>query len=219
MTISISNEEAMPRLNTVSDFVLSGVSLRQSLYKGESAFELKMPSSSYQDPAKEQLSDRDFMAWLQIDFRNGTIEVDLASDLAPDAPDYARGFIGLSFRIDDAARFESIYLRPTNSLADDQVRRNHTVQYAAYPDFRFAQRRTDSPEKYETYADIALGQWIHMKIVVDGNRAQLYLDHSDRPAFLVNDLKFGSAQRGGVGVWIESGTVAHFRNLRVTNFN
>jgi hypothetical protein len=51
--------------------------------------------------------------------------VDLASDLAADAPAYARGFVGLAFRIDAAGRFENIYLRPTNSTAADQVRRNH----------------------------------------------------------------------------------------------
>lgn len=65
------------------------------------------------------------MAWLPVDFKDGSIEVDVASDLASDAPAYARGFIGVSFRIDSQARFESIYLRPTNSQADDQIRRNH----------------------------------------------------------------------------------------------
>ncbi|EJM61854.1 hypothetical protein PMI30_04992 [Pseudomonas sp. GM50] len=174
-----------------------------------------MPSSSYQDQSKDRLLDRDFMAWLPLDFKNGTIDVDVASDLATDAPAYARGFVGVAFRIDETSRFESIYLRPTNSQADDQVRRNHTVQYAGYPDFRFDQLRKDFPEKYETYADVALGRWIHMKIVVEGSKATLYLDHKEKPSFVVNDLKFEELH-GGVGIWIESGTIAHFRGLQVT---
>jgi hypothetical protein len=210
---------AMSSEYSVADFVLSGVSLCWSQYQGGPAFALEMPTSSYQDPAKEQLSDRDFMAWLPLDFHNGSIEVELASDLAPDAPEYARGFIGLAFRIDGGKHFESIYLRPTNSVAEDQVRRNHTVQYAAYPHYRFSQLRTDSPEKYETYADIALGRWIHVKIVVEDARAQLYLDRMPRPSFLVDDLKYGGLKRGGVGVWIESGTIGHFRNLRITHLD
>lgn len=85
-----------------------------------------------------------------------------------------------------------VYLRPANSLADDQVRRNHTVRYFAYPDYDFDRLRREAPETYETYADIALGRWIHMRIVVAGNRAQLYLDHKERPALIVNDLKLGA---------------------------
>lgn len=207
---------ASAREQDVTDFKLSGVQLRRTHYLGMSAFELTMPRSAWQDPTEEKPIDRNFMAWLPVNFEDGVIEVYVASDVAKGAPDFARGFVGISFRIDDAGRFESIYLRPTNSIADDQIRRNHTVQYAAYPDFRFDRLRAESPEKYETYADIATGRWIHMKIEVRGEAATLYLDHNPKPAFLVRDLKFGSAQRGGVGIWVETGTVAHFRNLRVT---
>jgi hypothetical protein len=208
--------EAAFAQDQVEQFRRSGVTLRQSTYQGAPAFELTMPPTSYQDPRREKLSDRNFMAWLPLDFGDGTIEVEVASDLAADAPDYARGFVGLAYRIDAKGRFENIYLRPTNSTAPDQVRRNHTIQYAAYPDFRFDMLRAQSPEKYETYADISTGRWIHMRLVVKGPTAQLFLDRSSRPAFIVNDMKLPSGQRGGVGIWIESGTIAHFRNLRVT---
>jgi hypothetical protein len=200
----------------LAQYRLSGVQAVRSGVGGEQSIEIRMPSSAYQDPLKEELSDRDFMAWLPADFRNGTIDVDVLSDLAVDAPAYARGFVGVAFRIDSALRFESIYLRPTNSRADDQVRRNHTIQYAAYPDFRFSQLRRDFPEKYESYADIEIGRWIHMRIVVSETSALLYLDGHAQPALIVKDLKLGAKQAGGVGVWIESGTVARFKNLRIS---
>jgi len=58
------------------------------------------------------------------DFSNGTIEVMLLSRLLPTSDPGARGFIGLAFRINkDNSRFESIYIRPTNGRADDQLRR------------------------------------------------------------------------------------------------
>ncbi|SFU21943.1 hypothetical protein [Mesorhizobium sp. YR577] len=199
----------------ISDFHLSGVSLEHSTYKDERAFKMTMPSEAIQDAQKEKLSDRNFMAWLPMDFGDGVVEAEMASELAADAPAYARGFIGLTFRIDSEGRFESIYLRPTNSVADDQVRRNHSVQYVAYPDYRFDRLRSESPEKYESYAELDLGRWIHMRIVVSGQKAALYLDGKSQPALIVNDLKFGTKQRGGVGVWLESGTIAYFRNLKV----
>jgi hypothetical protein len=216
MSIGLSAAVSTAAAASVAEFRLEGVTLKETTYKGDPALEMRMPSSAFQDPTKEVLTDRTFMAWLPVDFHDGTIEVDVASELTPDAPGYARGFIGVSFRIGSDLKFENIYLRPTNSVADDQLRRNHSVQYFAYPDYVFHHLRKEAPEVYETYADIDLGRWIHMKIVVSGARAELYLDHHKRPAFIVKDLKLGASHRGGVGIWIESGTIAYFRNLRVT---
>lgn len=85
----------------------------------------------------------------------------------------------------------------------------------AFPDYRFDRLRRESPEQYETYAELELARWTHMRINVKGQRAVLYLNNQDKPAFIVNDLKLGSNQRGGVGVWLESGTVAYFRELKI----
>ncbi len=196
-------------------FKLQGVSLNEKTFQGRTALEVTMPSSATQDPAKETLTDRDYMAWLPRDFGDGIIKVDVASVLTPDAPGYARGFIGIAFRIDAQNRFESIYLRPANSRVEDQVRRNHTIQYVAYPDFPFPLLRRDAPEKYETYADIGLGEWIGMRIEVKGTTARLFLNDGPNPAFIVCDLKLGADQRGGIGLWIEAGTVGYFADLQV----
>lgn len=196
------------------DFNLNGVSLREKIFQGRDAIEVTMPSSAFQDPEKETLLDRDYMAWLPTDFRDGTIEVDVASVLELDAPAYARGFIGLAFRIDDKS-FESVYLRPTNSQADDQVRRNRSVQYAAYPDFTFPRLRREEPGKYETYADISTDEWISMRLEVSGARAELFINDAARPVLIVSDLKLGAARSGGIGLWIESGTIGYFSGLKI----
>lgn len=184
------------------------------LAKDAEGLRLSMPRPYWQDPAKEKLADRDFMAWLPVDFHNGVIEAEVKADLALGAPEFARGFVGLAFRY-DGARFESFYLRPTNGVADDQVRRNHAVQYAAFPDWRFDRLRRESPERYETAADIAPDRWVHMRIEVKGAQAKLYLDHRPSPVLIVNDLKLGADLRGGVGLWIETATIAHFRKIRI----
>jgi hypothetical protein len=77
-----------------------------------------------------------------IRFTNGTIEVKVLSRLLKDAPSHARGFIGVAFRInEDNSKFECIYIRPLNARADDQVRRNHSIQYFSYPGFKFDRLR------------------------------------------------------------------------------
>jgi hypothetical protein len=84
------------------------------------------------------------------------------SRLLPNAPGSARGFIGLAFRNkDDNSKFESIYIRPTNGRADDQVRRNHSIQYFSFPDYDFERFRKEAPEKYESYAVMGLIEWIN----------------------------------------------------------
>lgn len=62
-----------------------------------------------------------------LQFHNGTIEVKLLSRLLPDAPDFARGFIGIVYRANaDNSEFEAFYVRPANGrTCTDAGRRAH----------------------------------------------------------------------------------------------
>jgi hypothetical protein len=149
-------------------------------------------------------------------FSNGTIEVMLLSRLLPTADASARGFIGLAFRINkDNSKFESIYIRPTNGRADDQLRRNHSTQYFSYPDYKFDRLRKEADGKYESYADMGLNEWIKMKIVVKNASAKLYLNNNPQPVLIVNDLKLGAENSGAIGLFVDSGTDAFFRDIKV----
>lgn len=150
------------------------------------------------------------------DFQDGVIEVDLAGEPGPGAPEGARGFVGIAFRVAaDVSRFECIYLRPTNGRAEDQVRRNHSVQYISIPGFPWPLLRKDFPEKYETYVDLVSGEWTRVKIEVRGEKARLYVNGVEQPTLLVNDLKQGQT-KGSVALWIGTGTVAHFSKVRIS---
>lgn len=154
------------------------------------------------------------------DFSNGTIEVMLLSRLLPTADPNARGFIGLAFRINkDNSRFESIYIRPTNGRAEDQLRRNHSTQYFSYPDYKFDRLRKEAEGKYESYADMGLNEWIKMKIVVKNAQAKLYLNDNPQPVLIVNDLKLGAANSGAIGLFVDTGTDAFFRDIKVVKEN
>ncbi|MCY4189079.1 MAG: DUF1080 domain-containing protein [Bryobacterales bacterium] len=151
------------------------------------------------------------------EFGNGTIEVEVAGQPAPGAQGGARGFVGIAWRLqDDRKTYDCFYLRPTNGRADDQERRNHTVQYISHPEWPWHRFRGETPSRYETYADIAPGQWIKVKITVSGEKARIYLNGAEQPTLLVNDVKSGAAAAGEVALWLEGSTVAHFRNLRIT---
>jgi hypothetical protein len=149
-----------------------------------------------------------------ITFRDGTLEVDVAGRRGPFAVPDDRGFIGLAFRVTpNAERYEYIYLRPDNGRVDDQVRRNHSTQYSAHPDFPFARMRKEFPERYESYVDLEYGAWTRMRIVVAGTTARLFVHDAPQPALVVTDLKLGAGE-GGVGLWIGAGTEGFFSNFR-----
>lgn len=152
-----------------------------------------------------------------VEFKNGTIEVKVLSRLITNAPDWARGFIGLAFRIDDDnSKFESIYVRPTNGRSDNQIRRNHSIQYFAFPDFKFERLRKESPELYESYADMGLNEWINIRIEVKEKEAQLFLNNSKYPVLIVKDLKLGANTNGEIGLWIGNWTEGYFKDLKIT---
>ena len=102
-----------------------------------------------------------------------------------------------------------------NGRADDQERRNRSVQYIAHPDWRWFRLGKETPAKYESYVDLAPGAWTKVKIEVRGAGARLLVHGQEQPTLVVNDVKSGAQARGAVALWIGPGTIAHFRNLRV----
>ena len=163
--------------------------------------------------------DTDTFAFVPgLDFHDGTIEVDVAGSLLPDAPRDARGFIGIAFRIDaESGGFasEGLYIRPTNGRAEDQVRRNRSTQYFSYSGYDFDRLRREAPGRYESYVDLVPGEWTHLRIEVSGATAQFYVGGGAQPALIVRDLKRGADAHGTVGLFVGVGTDGHFRNLSV----
>ncbi|WP_394363661.1 family 16 glycoside hydrolase [Chryseobacterium oranimense] len=172
------------------------------------------------DSTVKQADEPTFVRVKNTNFKNGIIEIEVLSRLLPTASPTDRGFIGLAFRINDTnSRFESIYIRPANGRAEDQVRRNHSIQYFSFPDYKYERLRKENPEKYESYADMGLNEWIKMKIEVEGSQARLFLNKDKHPSLIVNDLKQGADGSGAVGLFVDVGTDGYFRNLKITSSN
>ncbi len=184
------------------------VSIAQTNYKGRSAIQVIATPGAADATSFAIVKD--------ALFRDGTIEVDLAGQPAEGAFGDARGFIGIGFRFQGDGSYEYIYLRPTNGRADDQIRRNHSTQYCAYPDFRFGRMRQEAPEKYESYVDLQPGVWTKYKIEVEGRKARLYVHGAEQPCLIVNDLKL-EPRKGGVALWVGPGTEGYFSNLKIAD--
>jgi len=149
------------------------------------------------------------------DFKDGTIEAEIAGFPRQGAKPSTRGFIGIAFRVQDhGSRYEAFYLRMTNGRADDQLQRNHSAQYVSHPDFPWKRLREEEPGVYESYVDLVAGAWTRIKIVVSSTKAQIYVNGADQPCLIVNDLKLGESH-GQVALWTGSDTEAYFSNLAV----
>jgi hypothetical protein len=150
-----------------------------------------------------------------VSLRDGTIEVTLSGETTPDAPPELRGFVGIAFRVTDRSHFECLYIRPKNGRSEDQLQRNHSTQYISIPGFPWDKLRSETPGKYESYVDLAPGQWTKLAIEVKGRIAKLYVNGADQPTLIVNDLK-QPLSNGGIALWVGQGTIAHFADLEVT---
>jgi hypothetical protein len=149
-------------------------------------------------------------------FENGVIEIDVAGTTLPNANSGARGFIGLAFRVRmaDSVRYECFYIRPTNGRAEDQLRRNHSTQYISHPKYTWFKLRDENPGVYESYTDLAEGEWTHLKIEVKDDKARLYVNSASQPCLIVQDLKYGKST-GAIALWVGPGTDGYFTNLNI----
>lgn len=200
-------------LQSADGLTLHNVAAAPATLQGKSGLRVTMSEAAKREKGQvEQLARIN-----DVEFSNGVIEVEMAGAPAPDAPEGARGFVGIAFRLQpDNLTYDAFYLRPTNGRADDQERRNHAAQYISHPVWTWLRLRKEMPSKYESYVDLEPGVWTKVKIDVRGSVARLFVHDNPQPTLIVNDVKTGTNAKGGVALWLDAGTVAHFRDLRIT---
>jgi len=163
-----------------------------------------------------QFDENTIVKLKDCDFHNGIIRVKMLSRLLADAPDFARGFIGIVYRVNEnSSEFESFYTRPTNGMSDDPVRRSHGCQYFSYPGYTFAYFREFGITGYEAPIRYGLDEWVQLTAVIEDEKAAFYLNEETEPVLTVSDMKHGKDARGSVGFFCEIGTEAFFRDLEI----
>ncbi|GAA4454569.1 hypothetical protein GCM10023189_21230 [Nibrella saemangeumensis] len=173
-------------------------------------FDVNRLEATVDEPTYAKLTD--------LDFENGTIEVKMYSQIQNPSPfANAQGFIGVAFRINDSdTAFESIYLRPRVGRSGNQLFRNHTVQYFAYPNAKFETlRKNYPPGMYEGSAPVNINEWITMRIEVNGETAEMFINGARYSSFIV-DKMLGSTRKGSIGLFVDIGTIGYFKDLKVT---
>jgi hypothetical protein len=162
-------------------------------------------------------ADSDIFAFVNGSaLEDGSIDVDIAVHITTPPGVRMPGFAGIAFRArPDGSHYDMIYLRPRNALAEDQLMRNHALQYVAKPGFDWSPLRRQWPGVYEAWADLKPETWTHLRIELRGRTARLFLNGSDQPSLAISGLK-GEDLKGGVALWGYPGEESYFSNLRIT---
>lgn len=202
------------------EFDISNVKASVVELNGEKALKVERDLDKLAFDAKRleaTVDEPTFVKLKNVNFGNGVIEVKVLSRIQNPSPfEFAQGFIGLAYRINENnSAFESIYLRPRVGRSDNQAHRNKTVQYFAYPEYKFEKLRKEAPGRYETSAPVGLNEWITMRIEVNGEMAQLFVNDAQYSTFVIDKMK-GKTTDGAIGLWVDIGTEGYFKDLKVT---
>ena len=135
-----------------------------------------------------------------FEVRDGVLDVDVATAAA-------RGFFGFDFRIDGAeANWEELYLRQHESGQPD------AMQYTPVLNTGRNWQLYNGPG-FTGKVDIPKNEWFHLRLVVTGAQAKLYVNDMEKPALVMDDLKSG-VQKGKIALFDLTGAT-YFSNFTV----
>ena len=136
----------------------------------------------------------------QFELRDGVIDVDVATSAA-------RGFFGFMIRVDSLGSFgEEIYLRTHESGQAD------AIQYTPILNTGRNWQLYNGPG-FTGAVDIPRNEWFHLRLVVTGAQAKLYVKDMGTPALVMDDLKSG-ARSGQVALYSLIGAT-YFSNFEI----
>ena len=165
-------------------------------------------------PALKVQSKKDDTVLLldRIEFTNGVIEFDALGQSGPPGSN----FLGVAFRVVDAKTHDAVYFRPFNFRAEEAERKAHAVQYISHPKYRWQVLRTDKLAQYEKPIVPAPDgdAWFHVRIVVAKPKVSVYVNDSQEPSLVVEELS--DRKGGGVGLWVGPGQGGYLANLKIT---
>ena len=118
-------------------------------------------------------------------FIDGIIEVDMLF------PDDTRGFSGITWREQDGGFYEHFYIRPHLSGETDSTQYTPVFNHDSGWQLYFG-------PQHSVALDLHYNKWMHIKIVVSGDQAEIYVDDKE-PILFINDLK-ADLGTGSIGV-------------------
>lgn len=134
-------------------------------------------------------------------FEDGIIEFDIAFT-------EERGFMGVCWRMQDPQNYEEFYVRPHLSGNPDANQYQPVFHGIAAWQLYFG-------DAYSAPVTYDFSTWMHVKIVVSGQRAEVYIRDMQTPALFIPELKRERAT-GRVGLTASNFAPAYYSNYSFT---
>lgn len=149
-----------------------------------------------------------------FEFANGTIEIDIKGKDVQ-----GNSFVGVVFRGLNDSTFDAVYFRPFNFMSNDSVRKSHSVQYISEPVYTWEKLRREYTGKYENQIKPAPdpNSFFHAKIVVEKPKVSVFVNNSNKPCLVVNELS--NRVSGWLALWVGNYSEGTFANLEITKNN
>lgn len=163
----------------------------------------------HKDALEMNAEDADGLGILEdIEFSKGTIEVELLGENNP-----GKSFIGIAFNIQNEETYEVIYFRPFNFVADEQIRKDHMVQYVFHPEFTWRKLREERTGEFENEISEPPNPdaWFKARIKITNKKVEVYVDEIAEPVLSVDRLT--SIRSNKIGVWAGFGSSGRYKNL------
>ena len=146
-----------------------------------------------------------------LEFTEGLIEVELMGEDNP-----GRSFVGIAFNIENDSTYEAVYFRPFNFRAEEQLRREHAVQYIYHPKHTWRFLRSNFTGQYEApYPRQPLPDaWFAVQIKVTATHVYVYDQETQTELLSVERLSAPVSNR--LGLWTGFNSKGSFRNLKVS---
>lgn len=130
-------------------------------------------------------------------FKNGVIEYDISFE-------QVRSFVGVHFHIQDELNYEEYYLRAHQSGNPDAMQYTPVINGSAAWQL-YSGKGYGSPVAHR------FGEWMHVKLIVSGEKMDVFIDDMEKPILHVRELKLGSTI-GSLGFGTFLGA-AYYANL------
>ncbi len=146
----------------------------------------------------------------EFDFDEGVIELEIKGENNP-----GKSFVGIAFNVQNDSVYEAIYFRPFNFQSDEQIRREHSVQYIYHPNYSWRYLRTNHEGLYEAEypRKPSPDTWFAVRVKIDAEKVWVYDQETNTELLSVERLTDQVSNR--IALWTGFNSKGGFRNLHI----
>lgn len=145
-----------------------------------------------------------------LEFESGSLRLEIKGEDVQ-----GKSFVGIAFNVQNDSTYEAVYFRPFNFRSQEQIRREHAMQYIYHPKNTWYYLRENFEGKYEAEfpRQPEPNDWFEVVINIDPDRVFVYDVNTQQELLRVDRLSEQVSNK--VALWTGHDSKGWFRNLRV----